>query len=276
MNVNDYFIVQVDESRTEPTEKDQTTKYVCINDTTPITLESFQFQSVVTTVNIQVATESKLGGVLSVNTNGYIYVENTGAMKLVGYDNLITSINNLTTAISNEITRATEAEETLSQAITAETTRAQQAENSLQTSKADKTELPTKVSELENDENYATVSQIPTDNAELTNGANYATVSQIPTNNNQLTNGANYATKSEVSSTYATKSEVSSTYATKTQLTTEINNRTNADSNLQGQINTKASDSAVVKLAGEQTITGTKTFSSQLGINMKTVRILIV
>lgn len=269
VNVNDYFIVQVDESRTEPTEKDQTTKYVCINDATPINLESFQFQSVVTTVNIQVATESKLGGVLSVNTNGYIYVENTGAMKLVGYDNLIMSINNLTTAISNEITRATEAEETLSQAITAETSRAQQAENSLQTSKADKTELPTKVSELENDENYATVSQIPTDNAELTNGANYATVSQIPTNNNQLTNGANYATKSEVSSTYATKSEVSSTYATKTQLTTEINNRTNADSNLQGQINTKASDSAVVKLAGEQTITGTKTFSSQLGINMK-------
>ena len=193
VNVNDYFIVQVDESRTEPTEKDQTTKYVCINDATPITLESFQFQSVVTTVNIQVATESKLGGVLSVNTNGYIYVENTGAMKLVGYDNLITSINNLTTAISNEITRATEAEETLSQAITAETSRAQQAENSLQTSKADKTELPTKVSELENDENYATVSQIPTDNSQLANGANYATVGQIPTDNSQLANGASYA-----------------------------------------------------------------------------------
>lgn len=193
VNVNDYFIVQVDESRTEPTEKDQTTKYVCINDATPITLESFQFQSVVTTVNIQVATESNIGGVLSVNTNGYIYVESTGAMKLVGYDNLITSINNLTTAISNETTRAEEAEETLSQAITAETTRAQQAESALQTSKADKTELPTKVSELENDENYAAVSQIPTDNIQLANGANYATVGQIPTDNSQLANGAGYA-----------------------------------------------------------------------------------
>lgn len=193
VNVNDYFIVQVDESRTEPTEKDQTTKYICINDATPITLESFQFQSVVTTVNIQVATESNIGGVLSVNTNGYIYVESNGAMKLVGYDNLITSINNLTTAISNETTRAEEAEETLSQAITAETTRAQQAESALQTSKADKTELPTKVSELENDENYATVGQIPTDNSQLANGANYATVGQIPTDNSQLANGAGYA-----------------------------------------------------------------------------------
>lgn len=192
VNVNDYFIVQVDESRTEPTEKDQTTKYVCIDDSTPLSIDSFRFQSVVTTVNIQVATESKVGGVLSVNTNGYIYVESTGAMKLVGYDSLITSINNLTTAIANETTRAEGVEETLSQAITAERTRAQQAESALQTSKADKTELPTKVSELENDENYATVSQIPTDNNQLANGANYATVGQIPTDNSQLANGGNY------------------------------------------------------------------------------------
>lgn len=213
VNVNDYFIVQVDESRTEPTEKDQTTKYVCINDTTPITLESFQFQSVVTTVNIQVATESKVGGVLSVNTNGYIYVESTGAMKLVGYDNLITSINNLTTAISNETTRAEEAEETLSQAITAETTRAQQAESALQTSKADKTELPTKVSELKNDENYATVSQIPTDNSQLANGANYATVGQIPTNNNQLTNGAGYIAQTELQNALEDKVDKNGKYS---------------------------------------------------------------
>lgn len=128
VNENDYFIVQSDESRTEPTEKDKTTKYVCIDDTTPITIDSFQFQSVVTTVNIQIATETQLGGVLSTNTNGYIYVENTGAMKLVGYDNLISSINNLTNAITNETTRAISAEEALSQAITTETTRAQQAE----------------------------------------------------------------------------------------------------------------------------------------------------
>lgn len=125
---NDYFIVYEDESRTEPSEKDKTTRYVCVDNTAPITIDSFQFSGVVDTVLIQVATEDELGGVLSTNTNGYIYVENTGAMKLVGYDNIISSINNLTTAITNETTRAENAEEALSQAITTETTRAQQAE----------------------------------------------------------------------------------------------------------------------------------------------------
>lgn len=128
VNINDYFIVQSDESRTEPTEKDQTTRYVCVDDSTPLSINSFQFSEVITTVNIQVATETQLGGVLSTNTNGYIYVESTGAMKLVGYDNIISSINNLTTALTNEVTRATSAEEVLSQAIATETTRAQQAE----------------------------------------------------------------------------------------------------------------------------------------------------
>lgn len=128
VNENDYFIVYEDESRTEPAEKDKTTRYVCIDNTAPITIDSFQFSGVVDTVLIQVATETELGGVLSTNTNGYIYVENTGAMKLVGYDNIISSINNLTTAVTNETTRATSAEEALSQAITTETTRAQQAE----------------------------------------------------------------------------------------------------------------------------------------------------
>ena len=128
VNENDYFIVYEDESRTEPSEKDKTTRYVCVDNTPPITIDSFQFSNVVVTVFMQVATESELGGVLSTNTNGYIYVENTGAMKLVGYDNLITSINNLTNAISNEVSRAVNAENTLNQAILSETTRAQQAE----------------------------------------------------------------------------------------------------------------------------------------------------
>lgn len=128
INENDYFIVQADESRTEPSEKDKTTRYVCINDTAPITIDSFQFSGVVDTVLVQVATETTLGGVLSTNTNGYIYVENTGAMKLIGYDNIISSISNLTTAISNETSRAEFVEQSLSQAITTETQRAQQAE----------------------------------------------------------------------------------------------------------------------------------------------------
>lgn len=57
--------------------------------------------------------------------------------------------------------------------------------------------------------------------------------------------------------------------ANQSALTSEINNRTSADSNLQNQINTKANNSDVVKLAGEQTITGTKTFTSQDGIILK-------
>lgn len=209
---NDYFIIQVDESRTEPTEKDKTTKYVCIDETKPITLDgNFRFQTVITTVNIQVATESSLGGVLSVNTNGYIYVESTGAMKLVGYDNIITSISNLTQQLTNEVTRATAAEQvnaeaiaaektraegveqTLSQSISTEQSRAEAAEQALETNKADKTELPTKLSELENDSNYATVGQLPTKTSQLTNDSNFATVGQIPTKTSQLQDDVGFA-----------------------------------------------------------------------------------
>lgn len=214
---NDYFIVQVDESRTEPTEKDKTTKYVCIDETKPITLDkSFRFQTVITTVNIQVATESSLGGVLSVNTNGYVYVESTGAMKLVGYDNLITSISNLTQQLTNETSRATAAEQvnaeaiaaektraegveqTLSQSITTEQSRAEAVEQALETNKADKTELPTKLSELENDSNYATVAQLPTKTSQLTNDSNYATVAQIPTKTSQLQDDVGYALETDI------------------------------------------------------------------------------
>ncbi len=214
---NDYFIVQVDESRTEPTEKDKTTKYVCIDETKPITLDkSFRFQTVITTVNIQVATESSLGGVLSVNTNGYVYVESTGAMKLVGYDNLITSISNLTQQLTNETSRATAAEQvnaeaiaaektraegveqTLSQLIATEQSRAEAAEQALETNKADKTEIPTKLSELENDSNYATIGQLPTKTSELTNDSNYATVTQIPTKTSQLQDDVGFALSADI------------------------------------------------------------------------------
>ena len=198
VKINDYFIIQADESRTEPTENGKTTRYVCINDNTPISLESFQFQGVVTTVNIQVATESKLGGVLSTNTDGYIYVENSGAMKLVGYDKIITNINNLISNITGEIERAKQAEENLNQAVAAETTRAQNAENNLQNVKADKTEIPTKLSELNNDSNYAKTEQIPTKTSQLANDSNFATINQIPTKTSQLLNDSNFVAREEL------------------------------------------------------------------------------
>lgn len=271
INENDYFIVQEDESRTEPTEKDKTTRYVCINDTPPITINNFQFSGVVDTVLIQVATESSLGGVLSTNTNGYIYVENTGAMKLVGYDNLITSINNLTTAISNETTRAEEAEEILTQAIAAETARAQQAEQTnasaiaAEKTRAQQAEQENAAEIAKKANSSITVAGKPlTSNVTLGtlnikrngtslgtyNGASAAEVNiTVPTKTSDLTNDGDgtgtYAKVSQIptnnnqltnGANYATKSEVASTYATKTELSSKAN-----QSDLTSEINNRTS-----------------------------------
>lgn len=267
VKINDYFIIQADESRTEPTENGKTTRYVCVNDDAPISLESFQFQGVVTTVNIQVATESKLGGVLSTNTEGYIYVENSGAMKLVGYDKIITNINNLISNITSEIERAKQAEESLNQAVTAETTRAQNVENNLQNVKADKTEIPTKLSELENDDDYAKSSQIPTKLSELENDENYAKVSQIPTDNSQLTNGANYIVVNNIIDSL-TSQEVNKPlsanqgYVLKGLIDAEVQGRTNSDNNLQEQITSNVNAlSKKANLSGENNFSGDQYFN---------------
>lgn len=61
--------------------------------------------------------------------------------------------------------------------------------------------VPTKVSELENDANYATRSEIPTRVSQLENDSNYATKSEIPTKVSQLQNDVNYATQSELPTT---------------------------------------------------------------------------
>lgn len=63
---------------------------------------------------------------------------------------------------------------------------------------AKKTDIPTNVSQLNNDSGYITSSSLPTKVSELQNDSNYATTSQIPTNVSQLTNDSNYATKSEL------------------------------------------------------------------------------
>ena len=62
-------------------------------------------------------------------------------------------------------------------------------------------DIPSKVSELENDANYATRSEIPTRVSQLENDSNYATQSEIPTKVSQLQNDANYATKSKLATT---------------------------------------------------------------------------
>lgn len=60
------------------------------------------------------------------------------------------------------------------------------------------TDIPTNVSELNNDSGYTTTADIPTKVSDLTNDSNFATEDQIPTNVSDLANDLNYATTSQV------------------------------------------------------------------------------
>ncbi len=115
--------------------------------------------------------------------------------------------------------------------------------------KADKTELPTKTSDLTNDSGFITLSAVPTATSELTNDGDgiqvsgaidpYAKVSQIPTNNNQLTNGADYATNSEVNSAVNTKTAVN--------VNNQLQSTLSFDSDPQSQITTLSSSVTTLK-----------------------------
>lgn len=59
-------------------------------------------------------------------------------------------------------------------------------------------DVPTKVSQLENDANYATQSEIPTTTSELTNNSGYITIADVPTKVSQLQNDANFQTQEQV------------------------------------------------------------------------------
>ena len=65
-------------------------------------------------------------------------------------------------------------------------------------------------------------------------------------------------------SAYLTKSSAASTYATKD----DLSSTNNSIDTLETTVGTKANDSAVVKLTGNQTIAGTKTFSSTIAGNI--------
>ena len=60
-------------------------------------------------------------------------------------------------------------------------------------------DVPTKVSQLENDANYATQSEIPTTTSELTNNSGYITIADVPTKVSQLQNDSGFINSSEVS-----------------------------------------------------------------------------
>ena len=59
-------------------------------------------------------------------------------------------------------------------------------------------DVPTKVSQLENDANYAAQSEIPTTTSELTNNSGYITIADVPTKVSQLQNDANFQTQEQV------------------------------------------------------------------------------
>ena len=65
---------------------------------------------------------------------------------------------------------------------------------------ATRSEIPTRVSQLENDSNYATQSELPKKTSELTNDSGYITIADVPTKVSELENDAQYVTKSEVPS----------------------------------------------------------------------------
>lgn len=59
-------------------------------------------------------------------------------------------------------------------------------------------QIPTSTSQLKNDSGYATTDDIPKNTSDLNNDSNFATVNQIPTDNSQLKNGAGYATEEQI------------------------------------------------------------------------------
>ena len=61
-------------------------------------------------------------------------------------------------------------------------------------------DIPSKVSQLENDSNYATKNELPKKTSELTNDSGYITIADVPTKVSELENDAQYVTKSEVPS----------------------------------------------------------------------------
>ena len=65
---------------------------------------------------------------------------------------------------------------------------------------ATRSEIPTRVSQLQNDANYATKNELPTTTSELTNNSGFITIADVPTKVSELENDAQYVTKSEVPS----------------------------------------------------------------------------
>lgn len=87
-------------------------------------------------------------------------------------------------------------------------------------------DVPTKVSQLENDSNYATQSELPKKTSELTNDSGYITIADVPTKVSELENDANYAKQSEIP-TKVSQLQNDAKYATQSELPTTTSELTN-------------------------------------------------
>ena len=91
---------------------------------------------------------------------------------------------------------------------------------------ATRSEIPTRVSQLENDSNYATQSEIPTTTSQLTNNSGFITIADVPTRVSQLENDSNYATQNEIP-TKVSQLQNDAKYATQSELPTTTSELTN-------------------------------------------------
>ena len=86
--------------------------------------------------------------------------------------------------------------------------------------------VPTKTSQLENDENYATKSEIPTEISDLNNDVGFITSSDIPTNISAFNNDAGYITSADVP-TKVSQLQNDSGYITQSAIPTNVSAFTN-------------------------------------------------
>ena len=91
---------------------------------------------------------------------------------------------------------------------------------------ATRSEIPTRVSQLENDSNYATQSEIPTTTSQLTNNSGFITIADVPTRVSQLENDSNYATQNEIP-TKVSQLQNDANYATQSELPKKTSELTN-------------------------------------------------
>ena len=130
--------------------------------------------------------------------------------------------------------------------------------------------IPTKTSQLQNDSNYATTSQLPSKTSQLTNDSGFLTSTDISNKADKATTLNGYGITDAYTKTQVDKkvsdlvNRAPETLDTLNELANALGNDPNFATTVANQIGTKANDSDVVHKSGDETINGTKTFTSML------------